>query len=57
MKCIGAFPEINVFDLISTHAPKSISQQSDYIVCSPSADVVFHSGHATGSDLIERNGR
>jgi hypothetical protein len=42
-----------VFDLISTHAPKSISQQSDYIVCSPFADVVFHSGHATGSDLSQ----
>jgi hypothetical protein len=25
-----------------------------YFFCSPSADVVFHSGHATGSDLIER---
>ena len=28
-----------------------------YFFCSPSADVVFHSGHATVSDLIERNGR
>ena len=43
--------------IIFVKVPWPLSASQATTSPSPSADVVFHSAHATGSDLIVRNGR